>query len=291
MIIRTAKYGVIGLGGLALAGGLLFGTDALSYLRSSARSVQVAVKDSVPIEFELKRARDMLDQIIPEMHANVRLIAQEEVEVASLKSDLAHAGTALAAEQTRIAKLRDMLAVQQVSYKVGGLNYSREQVKEELARQFDRYKEAEMVRAGKERLLQTREKSLHAAIDMLDRTRSQKVRLEDQIQSLEGQYRLVKAASVGSSLNLDNSKLAQTERLIGEVKKRLDVAERVLAHEAKFVQPMAIDVISEPDLILQVDEYFDRQAVPTRVVEDPSPRSTPTTRPSESIVLAPTRVN
>lgn len=286
MILRTIKYGAAGLAVLALAGGFLFGTDALSYVRSSARSVQVAVKDSVPIEFELKRARDMLDEIIPEMHAHVRLIAQEEVEVASLKSDLNQADVTLAAERTRIGRLRDMLDTRQVSYTVGGLDYSREQVKEELARQFERYKEAEMVMAGKQRLLQTREKSLRAAMDMLERTRTQKVRLEDQIEALEGQHRLVKAASVGSSLNLDNSKLAQTERLIAEVKKRLDVAERVLAHEAKFVQPMAIDTISEPDLILQVDEYFsgekDRQAAPTPVVDD-----SPTTRPSESFVLAP----
>lgn len=284
MILKTMKYGAVGLVGLVLVGGVLFGTEGLSYLRSSARSVQTAVKDSVPIEFELKRARDMLDEIIPEMHANVRLIAQEEVEVASIKSDIQQANTSLVSERVRIGRLRDMLNVQQVSYTVGGLNYTREQVTEELARQFDRFREAEMVLAGKQRLLETREKALHAAMAMLDRTRAQKVRLEDQIQSLEGQYRLVKAASVGSGLNLDNSKLAQTERLIGEVKKRLDVAERVLAHEAKFVQPMAIDTISEPDLILQVDEYFsgDGKTAPAPVVEE-----SPTTRPTDSVVLAP----
>ncbi|HOA73939.1 MAG TPA: hypothetical protein PK458_20565 [Phycisphaerae bacterium] len=288
MILKTIKYGAMVVGGLTLVGGLLFGTDAVSYLRSSAHSVQVAVKDSVPIEFELKRARDMLDQIIPEMHANVRMIAQEEVEVAEIKADLEQANTALVAERTRIERLRDMLKVQQATYKVGGLTYTREQVKEELARQFDRYKEAELVKAGKERLLESRQKALQAAMAMLDRTRSQKMRLEDQIQSLEGQYRLIKAASVGSKLNIDNSKLAQTERLIGEVKKRLDVAERVLAHEAKFIQPMAIDTISEPDLIEQVDEYFSGNrpddTAPAPVIED-----SPTTQPAESLVLAPRR--
>lgn len=283
MILKAVKLGAIGVAGLAVVGAMLFGGDGFSYLRSSARSVQTAVKDSVPIEFELKRARDMLDEIIPEMHANVRLIAQEEVEVATIRSDIEQANTSLVSERGRIGRLRDMLNVQKASYAVGGLNYSREQVTEELSRQFDRYKEAEMVLAGKQRLLETREKSLHAAMTMLDRTRAQKVRLEDQIQSLEGQYRLVKAASVGSSLTLDNSKLAQTERLIGEVKKRLDVAERVLAHEAKFVQPMPLDTISEPDLIVEVDEYFANPEKEVPTVAD----ETPSTRPAESLVLAP----
>ncbi|MBI4578717.1 MAG: hypothetical protein HY718_03390 [Planctomycetes bacterium] len=284
MILKAVKYGAVGVAGLALVGGLLFGTDAISYLRSSAHSVQVAVKDAVPIEFELKRARDMLDEIIPEMHANVRLIAQEEVEVAGLKADIEQGTTALAAERTRVAKLRDMLTVQQVSYVVGGQSYSREQVKDELARQFDRFKEAEMVMAGKRRLLETREKSLQGAIAVLDRTRAQKTRLEDQIESLAGQYRLVKAASVGSTVNIDNSKLAQTERLISEVKKRLDVAERVLAHEARFVQPMTIDPVNEADLVSQVDEYLSDEGRPAAA---PVAEQAPATQPVGSVVFAP----
>lgn len=285
MIVKTVKYGVAGALGLAMLGGFLFGGDGMSYLRSSARTVQTAVKDSVPIEFELKRARDMLDEIIPEMHANVRLIAQEEVEVAGLRAEIEQANTSLASERTRVSQLRDMLNVQKVGYTVGGTSYTREQVKDELARQFDRFKEAEMVTSGKNRLLQTREKSLQAAIAVLERTRSQKVRLEDQIQNLEGQYRLVKAASVGSNVNIDNSKLAQTEKLIGEVKKRLDVAERVLAHEAKFVQPMLLqDTVNESDLLTQVDEYMSGDTAPkaTPAALEPATQPAPA-----SVVLAP----
>lgn len=105
-------------------------------------------------------------------------------------------------------------------------------------------------------MLDTREKALQAAMAMLDRTRGQKVRLEDQIQALESQYRLVQAASVGSGVHIDNSKLAQTENLIRQIKQRLDVAERVLAHETRFVQPIAVDVINEQDLLAQVDDFL-----------------------------------
>jgi len=271
MILKTIKYGVLGLMGVAVIGGVLFGTDLLSYASSSARSVRVAMKDNVPIEFELQRARDMLEQIIPEMQANIRLIAEEEVEVANLQTDLRQGETSLTEERTRVTKLRDMLTADRVRYAVGGLEYTRDQVKEELARRFDRLKEAELVMAGKKRLLETRQKSLQAAMQVLDRTRSQKVRLEDQIAALESQHRLVKAASVGSPVQVDNSKLAQTEKLLSEIRKRLDTAERVLAHEARFIQPIQIDVITERDLVAQVDDYL----TPTA----------PTTRPAEAVAL------
>lgn len=256
MIMRWVKYGAVGAGGLLLVGTLLFGGDVFSYIRSSASTVQTAVKDAVPVEFELKRARDLLDDIIPEMHANVRLIAQEEVEIANLKGDIQRHQLAMADEKVRIAKLREALTVQQVSYAFGGMQFTREQLKEDLSRRFEHFKEAEVVLAGKARLLSNRERSLQAAVQMLDRAKGQKARLEDRIAGLESQYRLIKAAAAGSRIEMDNSKLAQTERVIDDIKKRLDVAERVLAHETQFTQQIPIDTIDERDLVQQVDEYF-----------------------------------
>jgi len=256
MIMKTAKIAAVAAAAVCLIGGLLFGTDLLSYMTSSARSVRTAVKDAVPIEFELRRARDLLDDIIPEMQANVRLIAQEEVEVAGIKRDIEQHTKAVAQERQAVAKLREALATDQVKYTFASQEYTRQQVKEELARRFDRFKEAEVIMASKQRLLAAREKSLNAAMEVLERTRSQKARLEDQIASLEAQHRLVKAASVGSRVQVDNSKLAQTEKLISDIKKRLDVAEKVLAHEAQFVEAIPVDTIDEKDLLAQVDGHL-----------------------------------
>jgi hypothetical protein len=105
--------------------------------------------------------------------------------------------------------------------------------------------------------LATRENSLTAAMELLDRTASRKRLLEDKIESLASQHRLVKAAAIGSHIQVDNSKLAQTEKLIGQIKKRLDVAERILAHESQFVQAIPVDAVVEEDLLEQVDDYFE----------------------------------
>ena len=256
MIMRWVKLGVIGAVGLGLVGGLLFGKDMISYVKSSAKGVRSVVKESVPVEFELRRARDLLDDIIPEMHANVRLIAQEEVEVAALKGEIASNRESLGAEQTGIKTLRVALERPQAQYCFAGRDYSRDEVKNDLAARFERFKESEVVLASKIRLLESREKSLDAARQVLEKTRTQKRILENRIEALASQYRLVKAASVGSKVQVDNSKLAQTEKLIGEIQKRLDVAERVLAHESKFVESIPVDTIVEEDLVVQVDDYF-----------------------------------
>jgi hypothetical protein len=273
MIMKWLKRSVFVVGGVFLLGGLLFGKDVVSYVSSSAKSVQTAVKDAVPIEFELRRARDLLEDIIPEMHANIRLIAQEEVEVAALKVDIAKSEEAIEQEKVRISKLRGALDVQQAQYHFGGKEYPRSYVKEDLANRFERFKESELVLSSKRRLLTTRENSLAAAMDLLERTSSRKRMLEDKIESLVSQHRLIQAAAVGSRIQVDNSKLAQTEKLIGEIKKRLDVAERVLAHENQFVQAIPVDAVAEEDLLVQVDDYFK--------AKDPEQRLASTTSPTE----------
>ena len=42
---------------------------------------------------------------------------------------------------------------------------------------------------------------------------------------LAAKHRLVQAAAVGSRIQVDGSKLAQTSKLLRQIKKRLDVAE------------------------------------------------------------------
>jgi len=271
MVIKWLKRSLVVAAGVSVLGGILFGKDAVSYVRSSAKSVRAVVKDSVPIEFELKRARDLLDQIIPEMHANIRLIAQEEVEVAALKADIGTSEESVQEEKVRITKLRDALEKPQAKYCFGNKEYPRSYVKEDLANRFERFKEAELVLASKRRLLTTRENSLHAAMQLLEQTRSRKRMLQDKIESLASQHRLVQAASVGSQIQVDNSKLAQTEKLINQIKKRLDVAERVLAHETQFVQAIPVDAVTEADLLTQVDEYFDTGYKQTEVAKASSP--------------------
>jgi hypothetical protein len=256
MLRKTMKTGVLVVVGAALLGGLFMGKDAMSYMRCSTRSVQSAVKGSVPIEFELKRAHDMLEDIIPEMHAHIRLIAQEEVEIAALKAGIERSQSSIAEEGQRIQNLRSALTTQKASYTFGSRNHSRANLKVDLAARFDRFKEAQIILASQGRLLNTREQSLTAAMQLLENTRSEKRLLRDKISALAGQYRVVKASAVGSKLNIDNSKLTQTAKLIAQIEKRLDVAERVLAHESRFVQVIPVDIIEESDLFQQIDNHF-----------------------------------
>jgi len=265
MIWKTIKLGVLSTAAAAVVGGIVFGSDLGSYAKSSARCVSTAMKDNVPVEFELRRARDLLDEILPEMQANIRAIAEQEVELTDLKAEIADGDKALAEQKGKVAKVRDCLSTSGNSFSIGRIIYTRDELKGDLARRFERTKEAEMSLSGKRRLLSNRERTLAASMQALERTQGQRAQLESQIAALETQNKLIQMASVDTpGVHFDRSKLAQTEKLIADIKKQLDVSERVLAHKAKFVDSIPMEQpVNEKELLTEVDAYLSPSSTTT----------------------------
>lgn len=258
MVTKALKYGSIVVAGGVLVGLVVFGTDVFSYARASLSQLQSSAKDAVPLELELARSRDLLAEIMPELQANIRLIAKEEVEMAELKADIARSFDSLEDEQTRIGRIRQHLDTRKVAFVIGGRQFDRQEMTAELSRAFDRFQEAEMVVRGKQRLLNARHAALEKASAALERARSRKLKLEDDVAGLESKHRLVVAATQTSQLSISDSALARSERLIRDIRKRLDVAERVLARNAEFAEQITFEEpVDEQELLARVDAHFD----------------------------------
>ena len=89
--------------------------------------------------------------------------------------------------------------------------------------------------------------------------RFQRLELANQIESLEGQFRLVQAEAATSKFQIDNSKLAQTHRLLSELRKRLEVTQRILAREANFVDDIPLEHLDEETVLNKVDIHFSQK--------------------------------
>ncbi len=254
MFRKGIKSVVVVTAGTLVAGLFVFGTDVFSYVATSCNTVRTTVKETVPVEFELQRARDMIEQILPELQANIRMIAQEEVEIASLEKEIAGASEELVTQQQRIRHLRDRLDSDLVSFPVGPANYSREQLTEKLASRYRRFKESKVALGGKQKVLESRRRSLAAAETMLDRARVQKAELERKIESLVAQHRLIQSSTVAVDLQVDGRRITKADRLIGEIQTRLDVAQRVIARQSDlFETDSETGFIDEESLLAEID--------------------------------------
>jgi DNA repair exonuclease SbcCD ATPase subunit len=259
MLWKAIKWGTVGVGTTALLGGVVFGHELSSYLRSSTNSISRSIKDNIPMDFQISRARDLLSGTEEEMHKNLRLMAEEEVDIASLSGSIGKSKESLDQEKARLAKLRDDLTGSQTSFKFGEFVYTREQLAQELARRLKFFQEAQAALQQRQEILESRQKALATASQAMEVARAQRATLESEIDALEGRCRLVEATSNGGDVHIDNTKLAQAEQVVGEVRRQLDISEHVLAQEAKFTDPMEIDVLDEKDLLKKVDAQLSAQ--------------------------------
>src|SRR5215510_5866604 len=113
---------------VAVLVGLLFGREGFSHVKTSLGWVRQSVHDSVPVEFEISRARQMIKDLVPEIHRNMHLIAKEEVEVKHLRDQLSEADKQIAKNRSDIERLTRDLKDGDKHYVYCGKSYTARQV-------------------------------------------------------------------------------------------------------------------------------------------------------------------
>ncbi len=162
------KKALVTAAGVGLLGTLFFGRDAASYVGTSFGWMKDSVKSSVPVEFEIERARRMVKNLIPDIRKNMHVIAQEEVEIERLDKEIARTELTMSRDKTEIMKLKDDLAKTQPVYSYGGRTYTVSQVKVDLSHRFERYKTHDATLASLRDIQTARRKSLDAARQKLE---------------------------------------------------------------------------------------------------------------------------
>jgi chromosome segregation ATPase len=251
------KKGILVGIGLAVLLGLLFGREGFSYVKTAGTWFRQGVRDSVPVEFEIGRARQMIKDLDPEIHKNMHLIAREEVDVKNLNEQLATAETQLDKNRSDIEKLTADLKRGDSTFVYAGRNYTQEQVENDLTRRFEQFKVKEATLGKLRQVLAARERGLTAGREKLKAMQAAKGQLEVDVANLEARLEMVKVAQSTSEFTFDDSRLSRTKDLVKDIGARIDVAEKLVNAETTY--PGQIDLDEEPasDILDQVTKYFE----------------------------------
>jgi chromosome segregation ATPase len=253
------KKGILlGVAGLVLVG-LLFGREGFSHVKTSLGWVRQSVRDSVPVEFEISRARQMIKDLNPEIHRNMHLIAKEEVEVKHLRDQLSDAERQLAKNRSDIERLTHDLKRGDNHYVYCGKNYSSKQVETDLTRRFDQYKVKEATLTKLTQVLAARERGLEAGREKLKAMQGAKGQLEVDVANIDARLEMVKVAQSTSEFNFDDSRLSRTKELVRDISCRIDVAEKLV--HAETTNPGQINLDDEEEggsITDQIMAYFEK---------------------------------
>ena len=87
-MFKNLKRLTVGALGVAMVGGLLFGSNLVPYAQTAFNNLRTTAQSSVSVPFQIDAAKGQLAKIGPEIKNMVHLIAKEQVQVNRLKNDL-----------------------------------------------------------------------------------------------------------------------------------------------------------------------------------------------------------
>ena len=244
--------------GVGVAGTVVMSTGVGSYVTTAAGIVKEKVHGSIPLEFEIKRAEGLIGDIVPEIRACKRVVAEEEVAVEYLREEIVALTSLQSDNRSKIDVQRAALERSEPHYFFGGRRYTRVDLENHLEHSFDEFRSNDSLLESKARLLDAREQSLEAAKAKLERVRLEKSRLEGQVQNLYAQLRQVEAMeSHTERFTFDESKLAQAKKLLDRCRKSLDVAQRMIENDREFADGfVVIEDTEDRDILGEVNRYF-----------------------------------
>ncbi len=252
MIKRVLLGGGVGL----LLMTIFFGRDAISYVRTSAGWVKQSVTDSVPVEFQIERARKMIQDLEPEVRRNKHLIVKEEVALEQLAEQLNGLEQRQAQDKGNLLRMKTELERGESQVVFAGHHYTAEQVRRDMASRFERYKTNDETLFNLRRVHTARHKSLEAARAELEQMLAARNQLIAEVAKLEARQTMVSVAQTASEFNLDDSALARAKQLVREVETRLDVTERLLNADSQFAEEIPLEEPATENVSEQVAEYF-----------------------------------
>ena len=259
----TKKFKLIG-GGVAVGAlllFLLFGSDALSYVSTSISKVHASVKGSVPVDFELERARGEVEKITPEIQSNMQLVAKEEVELEQLGERIDSLEEDLVSDQRAIMRLQADLESGSETFIYTGNEYTATEVTRDLSNRFSEFKVNDETLKSLKQVFTARTHNLDVAREKLAEMQSIKRQLVAQIDNLEARSKMVEVARTSSDLVISDSQVARTSELINEIKSRLSAEEKILDAETLPMDRIPVEADgNNEDVVADVAAYFNQNS-------------------------------
>lgn len=246
-------------GALALLSSVTLGVPIWSYARCGTNWITESASDAVPLEWELKRARQMIADLKPEIETNAKRIAREKIDVARLERQLSETDQRLTKTKSDMERLMGDLDRDSASYSYGGRTYTAAQVKADLGNRFKRFKTREQTAEKLEQMLAARQSSLQAAQERMEAHLSAKGQLEVEVENLQARLAALRVAQTSSQLSLDDSQLSRTRELLDEIATRIDVEEETMQVDREYFGEIDLDEPTDENLVDEISSYLDRK--------------------------------
>lgn len=246
------------IAGAALAGLLVLGylTPIGSYMTTLYGDVSKNVQNSVPLDFEIKRAKNMIADLKPEIKKAMHVIAEQEVALDKLETRIAEQEVALQKQKNAMGRLSSDLKNERDVFVYASKSYTRDQVRKDLAHRLDIAETLESTLEKTRKIRDAKNRALTGAQKKLENMLSEKKQLEVEVENLEAELRLLEAAQAASDFNVDDSHLARTKEVVENIRTRIKVASTYVNNTQEYTGEIQLDEEAPADIEEKVTSFL-----------------------------------
>lgn len=252
---------VIVAGVLLVGGWLLARTDLGSYTKTAWSHVKGSVKNTVPVTFEIKRAKDMIASLDKEADKLICTMAEQQVDKERLEADTIKCQAFLEQEEREIKAANEQLKTNKTMFVSGSARVSRDRFALDLERRFQAYRLHEAALKSRKQTLNMHHETLNAARANLDALKAAKEDLQARLDKLETELQIVQAeeARAKRASKYDDSRLAKIKNLVDDIEKQVNVrrVEVQLRENHKVPAPTPAVTSSGTDITVRIDGHFE----------------------------------
>lgn len=270
---KLIKWVVIPAALAAGAGYLFFGHGVTSYVSTAWSDAAQAVRGSVPVDFELRRAKTLMHKIDPEIKEARRDAIRAEIDLEQLDKQIRALESSVAKTEGKMRRHKAYVSDggETVTVFHGNREYGVRAVKAELARTFDAYRNQVELLESKRNVRERQSKILGNAKSKLLAVRAERDRLQDAISSLEARKRQVDALAASSvkTSDFDTSSLSEAKKLVAAITRRLDVSERMIKEDLYLQtgeEPTAH--ATDRDIVREIEDYLSKRSCSDSACDD-----------------------
>jgi chromosome segregation ATPase len=227
---KILVIGVLVLGGLWACKK----TNLCSYASTLWTNGQRAVKGQVPRQFELDRIRNEIEKLDSDVRAMLGPIAEKQAALKRLKREVETARANRDKMREDLLSLTKQVEAGTETITWNDHNYTLDQAKSRLAREFALFKALNTSLKTREQLLAAQQQSLQLAHEQLRRITEQKGHFEARLAQLDATEEYLGLQQVSSPLRFDEGRVADIKNTLDSIEQGQEVEKEKRILEGQF---------------------------------------------------------
>ncbi|QGJ71996.1 Hypothetical protein PBC10988_37090 [Planctomycetales bacterium 10988] len=245
------------MSGLLISGlvGTYFLTPVGSYVNTVAGIFGTTFEENVPLDFEIKRVRQLIASLEPEINRARNIIAEGEADLEIMEDKLATQEARLGKEEQAMATLNRDLKNKDV-FVYAGHSYTEGEVRNDLQNRLELCKVLKSTLTKNREILEHKKSTLNSNVQKLENMMAERDQLQADVDQLEAELRALEAAEIVSDVKVDDSRLSETKSAVDKIRKRILVRSKRIEADRQYTGRIELDAQTPADLEDQVADYF-----------------------------------